>query len=148
MIKRIVLPGLVVGIVMLSVGILLSMAYMILFPGLRDEYTDSSLFRTMTDPRMRMYFVHPILVGLLLSWIWDKTKDTFSQKLPGWQKGVRFAMIYTLFSLCGMLITYSTFPVSLLMVSTWAINTFIEGMIGSLLLSAFNESKGNMNYEF
>lgn len=138
MIKRVIIPGLIIGIVMLLMGMALSRAYTMAFPQLESQYEDSYLFRPWSDPLMSLFFVHPILVGLVLAWIWDKVKGLFPATQSGWEKALRFALIYAVFSACGMLITYSTFPVSLLMMSSWTLSVFVEGVIGSWILSKLN----------
>lgn len=68
----------------------------------------------------------------------DKTKRTFPEALSRRQKAVRFGLIYWLLSVCGMPMTYSSFPVSLLMVGSWTLSVLVEGMIASLILSKLN----------
>jgi len=139
MIKKVITPGLAAGVVMLVAGIALSRLYTVIFPALETEYTNAYLFRPWTDPVMSLYFVHPFLVGLLLAWIWDQTKSLFPSSLSPTKKAFRFASFYWMFSICGMLITYSSFPVSLLMVGSWPISTFIEGLLGSMVIVRLNK---------
>lgn len=138
--RKIIMPGLVAGIAMLVTGVSLSWIYNRIFPQLANEYSDEYLFRPWSDPVMLWFFVHPIAVALLLAWIWDKVKDLFPSVLSSGEKAIRFALIYSIFSACGMLITYSTFPVSLLMVGSWLLSVFIEGIIGTWLLAKLNPS--------
>jgi len=138
MTKKVITPGLAAGLVMMLAGIGLSRLYTIVFPTLESEYTDSYLFRPWTDPIMSLYFVHPFLVGLLLAWIWDKTKTAFPYSFSSMEKTITFASVYWLFSICGMIMTYSSFPVSLLMVASWTFTVLIEGALGALVLVGLN----------
>ena len=138
MTKKIIVPGIASAVIMLAVGMALSKAYTTVFPELAKEYANPALFRPWSDPVMSWYFVYPILVGPLLAWIWDETKSAFPETLSRRQKAVRFGLIYWLFSVCGMLMTYSSFPVSLLMVGSWTLSVLVEGMIASLILSKLN----------
>lgn len=141
MIKRVIIPGFAAGIIMMLAGIGLSMAYNLVFPSLKSEYTDTYLFRSWDDPVMSLYFVHPILVALLLAWIWDKTKTVFPVSASSMKKALIFTSIYWLFSICGMIITYSSFQISLLMVSSWTLSAFIQGIIGSMVIVGLNPDR-------
>jgi hypothetical protein len=138
MAKKVIVPGLVAGILMLVVALALGWVYNAIFPGLQNEYTNPNLFRSWSDPLVSWYFVHPFLVGLLLAWIWNKTKVLFATTLTPLQQAVRFASIYWVFSVCGMIMTYSSFPVSLLMVGTWTASILFEGLAASFLLAKLN----------
>ncbi len=138
MTKKVIIPGLAAGVAMMLIGIGLSRLYTILFPTLVAEYSNTYLFRPWTDPIMLLYFVHPFLVGLLLALIWDKTKTVFPYSQSSMRRAFTFASFYWMFSICGMLMTYSSFPVSLLMVTSWTLSAFIEGAIAALVLVGLN----------
>jgi len=138
MIKKIITPGFAAGLVMMLIGIILSKGYNFILPSLQAEYENSHLFRPWSDPLMSLYFVHPVLIGLLLAWIWDKTKTVFPYSASAMKKAAIFTLIYSLFSICGMIMTYSSFPVSLLMVSSWTLSVFIQGIIGTMIIVGLN----------
>jgi hypothetical protein len=138
--KRVVLSGMIAGIGMLIINVVLSSAYTVFFPTLQREYENGYLFRSWSDPVMSIYFVHPILAGLFLAWIWDKTKSLFGG-LKWWSGGYKFGLIYWLFSVMGMIMTYSSFQVSLLLVGSWTVSILIEGVLTGLLFAKLNPMK-------
>ncbi|MGZ5244555.1 MAG: hypothetical protein ACXWW0_11635, partial [Bacteroidia bacterium] len=73
--KKIILPGLLAGIVMLAVSLIFSWAMNFIAPGLQDEYRNPELFRPWSDPLMMLIFVHPFIVGIILAWVWDFVKS-------------------------------------------------------------------------
>ena len=81
--KKVVISGLVTGIVMLIVGLGMGPISNYLFPKVITEYQNPQLFRAWTDPIMSLYFLHPFLVGFILAWIWNKTKPLFKKNSGG-----------------------------------------------------------------
>ena len=137
--KKIIIPGLAAGVVMLVASLVLSSAFGILLPQLAGEYANAALFRPWTDPLMSYIFVHPFVLGLLLAYAWNKTKGLLKGKQQ-WMKGKKFgAFIWLLATAPGMLISLSTFQVSTAMVATWAIAGLVELTLGGIVLAYMNK---------
>ena len=62
--KKLILIGVLGGIVVLIIGMLTGQIFQRLFPALTTEYQNVHLFRTWSDPVMLMYFVHPFFFGI------------------------------------------------------------------------------------
>lgn len=123
---QILIKGLLAGAVILVVGMLLSPAFQALAPGLKAEYQNPDLFRPWSDPIMSLYFVHPFLLGIILAWIWNKVSAVVVAKSE-LQRGLIFgAAVWAMSSLPGMLITYASFPLSVMMVTNWCISGLVE----------------------
>lgn len=76
---------------------------------------------------MLMYFGHPFILGLALSYLWEKIKV----KDP-----LEFAKLYFLVAtIPGMFISLSSFQVSLLMVVTWTISGFVQVLVAGYLFT-------------
>jgi len=134
--KKVVIPGIVAGIAMLIVGMLVSMAIHAIFPALAAEYR-TMLFRPWEDPIMSLYFAYPFVLGLALAFIWDKVKELVSG--GPLKRAVHLALGYFFISTVpGMLITYSSFPVSLLMVLSWTVSSFLQALAAGLVLAKMN----------
>ena len=118
--KKIVVPGLIAGAVMLIVGMILNWLWGVLFPSISSEYQNTAIFRPFTDPLMSYIFIHPFVVGLILAWVWDKTKGLFRQRDVFW-RCCQFATAYWVVTIPGMLISYSSFQVSLMLIITWSL---------------------------
>lgn len=130
--RKIILPGLVAGLLMLIVGMILSTILNMVFPSLVTEYNNIAIFRSYSDPLMSLFFAYPIALGLILAFVWDKVKGLL-QGSNG-QVAVRFGFFYWLVaSVPGMIVTYSSFQVSILMVLTWTLISFVNGVIAALV---------------
>ena len=130
--KKIVTIGLLAGVVMLITTMVLNWLFGVLFPSLEVEYKNSALFRPWSDPLMSYIFVHPFIVGIILSWVWDKTKGLFKERDIFW-RCCQFAVTYWLITLPGMFVTYSTFPVSLVMVLSWSLSGLAQVVVAGLV---------------
>jgi hypothetical protein len=132
--KKVIGVGLLAGLVMVVVGIIINLVMNMFLPVLNEAYRTSGIFRPWSDPRMMLFFVCPFLSGLLLTWVWSKVKDLVKGVTTG-QKGLTYGFIYWLTSWPGMLITYSSFNVSLAMVMSWTIPGLIEGVIAGVVIA-------------
>lgn len=85
---------------------------------------------------MSIYFVYPFLLGIILAWIWHKIKVLFA---GGYLKrGLSFGFIYWIITIPGMFISYSTFPISLVMVISWSLNGLIQILVAGIILAKTN----------
>ncbi len=132
--KKIIGIGLLTGLVMLITGVVINMVMNIVLPELNEAYKSSGLFRPWSDPKMSLFFLCPFITGPVMAWIWSKAKDIVKGATPG-QKGLNYGLIYFLTTLPGMLITYSSFNVSLAMVMSWTLSGLIRGVIAGLFIA-------------
>ncbi|MBI4991107.1 hypothetical protein HZB96_03360 [Candidatus Gottesmanbacteria bacterium] len=132
--KKIALSSLVAGIVMIITSMMVGQVFSSLFPTLAKEYNNPSLFRPWSDPLMSLFFLYPFILAIVLSVVWEKTNKLFSGK-TSFDKALKFGLAYwALTSITGMLISYSTFPVSLLMIVSWSISSLITVIVGSYVI--------------
>ena len=132
--KKIIGVGLLAGVLMLITGMLTGQVFHFFIPSLKEEYLNPNLFRPWSDPIMSLYFLHPFIVGVIFAWIWNRTKQLFPGNTVR-EKGLRFGLIYWMISIPGMLISYSSFPVSLLLTFSWSISNLVQGICAGLLFS-------------
>ncbi len=130
--QNIILPGLFAGLIMLIANFGLGQLFHSIYPQLKAEYQNAALFRPFTDPLMIYMFIHPFIIGIILSWIWNKVHLLF--KGSDLSNGFYFGLIYWLFSFPGMLISYSSFSISFLMVMDWTLGILIQSIIGSIII--------------
>src|ERR1700685_3453027 len=114
--KKIIISGLLAGIVLLILSVLGLYATIWLFPGLAKQYFDPA-FDTQSS-RVMIYFLHPFVISMALSWFWSRSKAVLTGSfLP---RGIEFGMIYTLVAIFPMIwLIYSAMSVSLFMAGTW-----------------------------
>jgi hypothetical protein len=132
--KKIILVGLLGGVVMLAAGMILGPITYLIVPALETEYENMNLFRPWSDPLMSVFFVQPFILGIILAWIWSKVSGLFGEKIT-WKSGANFGMIYWLVTVPGMIISYSSFPLSLAMVMSWSVSIFVQAMCSGILFA-------------
>lgn len=128
------LIGLIVGAIMLLIGMLVSQVFHAIFPSLKAEYENPNLFRPWSDPLMSLMFVQPLLVGIILAWIWDFTKGILKGNAL-MEKGLFFGFIYWITTIPGMIMSYGSFPTSLIMVISWSVSLFVQSLLAGVLFA-------------
>jgi hypothetical protein len=105
-----------------------------LLPQLASEYENPALFRPWSDPLMSLFFLYPFILAVALTFVWMKTKPLFSGKTRR-EKAIRFGVTYWLLTnSMGMLISYSTFPISLAMVISWSLSSLLVTLAGAWVI--------------
>jgi len=134
--KQILVPGLVAGVILVIVSFVLSMTYTAVFPQIMTEYVNG-MFRPWTDPLMMAFYAYPIVLGIALAWVWGKTKKLIKGTMI--QRGVMFGLAYfVVVGIPGMFATYTTFDMSLLMVSTWAFSGLVNEIVAGIIFARMN----------
>lgn len=137
--KKIILPGLLAGLINFIASMAISKIFGVIFPVLNLEYQNTNLFRLESDPLMLLFFVYPFLLGIILAWFWNKTKSVFGE---GMQGGVKFGFTYWIVAtIPGMFVTYSSMPYSLLMVISWLAGGLASGILSGIVFAKMNPQK-------
>ncbi|MDD4901920.1 MAG: hypothetical protein PHE24_02180 [Patescibacteria group bacterium] len=133
--KKNLIFGLLAGLAMLVVGLAISRLFTMIYPAINAEYANPAIFRPWSDPLMSLYFLYPFVLGIILAFFWDMVKD----KIKGaqvWIRGINFGLGYfVLAGIPGMLISYSTFKVSLMMIASWLISGLINAIIAGWIFA-------------
>lgn len=125
--KKIVIPGLAAGVVILIASLILTQIYEAVFPTLILEYY-SPLFRQWNDQLMTLFFLYPFILGLALAWLWNKTKKS-------WKTPYDLAIAYfAAATIPGMFVTFTSMPYSPLMVATWTLGGLIYVLCAAFVL--------------
>lgn len=133
MFKKIILPGLVIGLVNFIASMLVSKIFGVIFPAINAEYQNVNLFRPWSDPLMLLFFVYPFLLGIILAWFWNKTKNVFGENIKG---GVKFGFTYWIIAaIPGMFATYTSMPYSSIMVISWLAGGLVQAIIAGIILA-------------
>lgn len=128
------LIGLMVGLIMLVIGMLVGQVFQSVFPSIKSEYENPALFRPWSDPLMSLMFVQPFFVAVILAWIWDLTKEVIRGNSL-MEKGLSFGFIYWLLTIPGMIMSYSSFPVSFMLVISWTVTNFVQSLLSGIIFS-------------
>lgn len=132
--KKVVISGLVAGALMLGVSLLLSLIISAIFPDSMAEYSNSDIFRQWGDPLMYYFFLHPFVMGVILSFIWLKVGGLINGE--GLEKGLVYGFyVWIFFGVPGMLMTISSFQVSTFLVLTWTVSVLAQDMAAGVAIS-------------
>jgi hypothetical protein len=134
--KKVVWPGIVSGLGMVIIGWIISSIINLIFPALVIEYQNIAIFRPWSDPLMSLYFVAPFVLGIVLAAVWNKVKMHFSGSV--FKRGANFGLFYWLVSIAGMVISYGTFQISLMMTISWTITGLFQAIIAGIIIVSMN----------
>jgi hypothetical protein len=126
--------GIIAGASMLIINMLISALISAYFPDIQIEYENEVLFRPWTDPLMSYIYFEPFIVAFILLWFWEKTKGILPEK-EWWVKGIFFGLLYWLLGLPGLIMSYSSFPISLFMTCSWAISGLFQSITVGIIYS-------------
>jgi len=133
--KKIITAGLVAGIVLLALSFIMMVVVIQFFPSLTDEYF-SPVFNS-SGKRDLLYYFHPFVLSLALSWVWDRFKDIIKGNFI--LRGIEFGLIYGLVAtLPSMWITYSAIDISLPMIGTWLLYGFGQAVVAGFIFEKMN----------
>lgn len=136
---KIVITGLVAGVVALIAGIVVSMISQSVFPTIVSEYT-TDLYRPFTNPLMFYIFLHPFVMSLLLAWAYPRV--LVATKRETLRRGASYGLfVFGIMAIPGMVMTYSTFQMSLLMLLSWTATAFAQLIIGGMVIAKMLEKE-------
>ena len=133
--KKILLPGLVAGAVLLGLSYVVLYVTINFFPKLVEEYYNP-VFWPGND-RVSLFFAHPFVLSLALAWFWERFKGLFKGGvlLRGLELGLVYGLVATLPS---MWITFSAIAVSITMVFSWLAYGMVQAAVAGLIFARMN----------
>jgi hypothetical protein len=133
--KKILFPGLTAGALLLVLSYALLYFIIQFFPQLVEEYYNPIFWPG--DDRATLFFVHPFILAIALSWFWHRSKNQFSGAwyLRGMEMGLVYGVVATFPSLW---ITFSTISVTIAMVLSWLCYGFFQAIISGLVFARMN----------
>lgn len=133
--KKILIAGLLSGAVLLVLSVAGLYATIKLFPGLAIEYF-SPAFDSQQD-RIMIYYIHPFIISLALSWFWERFKGMLKGSFV--TRGIEFGLIYTVVATFPMMwLIYSALDVSLELVASWFVLALLQGIVAGLVFEKMN----------
>lgn len=136
--KKILLPGIISAVAVFVVTMGINYLFSFISPGLKSEYGNANIFRPWEDPLMMLIFICPVILAFILTFIWDKVKTLFTGSYI--KNVLNFTFIYWLASsLPGMIMSLSSFKISIIMVISWTISGFLQILIASLIVLKMNK---------
>jgi hypothetical protein len=119
---------------MLIISFLLGRILHLIMPEIESQYKNPCLFRPWSDPRMWFFFAHPFALSLIMAFTWSPTKHVFKGKFNN-ENGMLFGLFFWIISLPGLLLSYSTFPLTLIIVISWAFTGLVQTTIAGFMIS-------------
>lgn len=133
--KTIIFPGLVAGVVLLILSVLGLYLNIWLFPDLAMQYFQPTF--NEQSSRIMLYFIHPFIIAMALSWFWNRTKSKLAGSFI--TRGIEFGIIYTLMATFpSMWLVFSSITVSLTMVLSWFVFGLIQAIVVGLVCEKMN----------
>lgn len=135
--RKIILPGIIAGIVIFLLGMVVSYLFM-LFPSVAADYNNTEIMRQWEDPLMMLFFIYPLLLGIILAWTWNKSKSLF--KGTSFQRGGKFGLaIFLIATIPGMFITYTSMPFAFLTIFSWTVGGLINAIAAGWIFAKMNK---------
>jgi hypothetical protein len=131
--KKVIWPGLILGLIMLIVSMIVSYLFM-LIPSVAADYS-SGFMRGWQDPLMMLFFLYPFILGIVFALLWNKTKSSFKGKWGGCHFGW---LLFFLTTFPGMWITYTSFNLSFLTILSWTVAGLVNAKIAGFFLARIN----------
>lgn len=133
--RRIITTGLITGIILFLLsygGLFFAVRF---FPSLFIEY-NSPLFNSQGS-RDVLFYLHPFIISLALSWFWDRFKGLF--RGPLFLRGIEFGLVYSVIALLPVMwISFSALDITIIMVSSWFMYGLTQAIIAGMLFAKIN----------
>ena len=134
--KKIIWLGILAGLATLIFGMGISYLFM-LFPSVNADYYNTGVMRPWKDPIMFLFFLYPFVQGIILAWAWNKAKGLFTGTTT--QRGINFGFfIFLVATIPGMLVSYSSFPLSLLTIISWTVSGLVCITVSGIIFAKMN----------
>ncbi|NUQ23255.1 MAG: hypothetical protein HUU34_04835 [Saprospiraceae bacterium] len=134
--QKVIVNGLIAGVVLLIVSVGILYVSIRVFPGMMEEYYDTNVFRG-GGTRAMLYYVHPFILALALSWFWERFKGLFKGSFIF--RGLELGLVYGLVAILPtMWITFSAINVSEMMVLSWWVYGIVQAAVVGLILAKLN----------
>ena len=133
--KKILISGLIAGILLLLLAIAALYITLFFLPNLALEYFNPA-FKSNETANM-LYYAHPFILSFALAWFWDRFKGQFGKAL--WLRDLEFGIVYTIVAtLPSMWIIYSAMSVSIEQIATWFIYGFVQATVAGIVFAKVN----------
>lgn len=134
--QKVIVNGLIAGVVLLIVSVGILFVSIRIFPAMMEEYYDTDVFRGGGTKAM-LYYVHPFILALALSWFWERFKGLFKGSFIF--RGLELGLVYGLVAvLPTMWITFSAINVSEMMVLSWWVYGVVQATVVGLIMAKLN----------
>lgn len=133
--KKVILPGVIAGFVLLGLSYVALYLLVNLLPSLAEQYYNP-VFSQEGDKTI-LYFLHPFVLSFALAWFWERFKGQFEGHwmLRGLELGLVYAIVA---SLPAMWITFSSLALSFTLVLSWLAYSTAQAAVVGLIYAKMN----------
>ncbi|NUO01395.1 MAG: hypothetical protein HUU01_12360 [Saprospiraceae bacterium] len=133
--KKVILPGIIAGFVLLAFSYLALFLLVSFLPSLAEQYYNP-VFSQEGDKTI-LYFLHPFVLSFALAWFWERFKGQFEGHwtLRGLELGLVYGIVATLPS---MWITFSSLALSFTLVASWFVYGIFQAAVVGLIYAKMN----------
>lgn len=131
-----ILIVLITGLLMLLTGMGISNLAATMSPSINVEYQNPTLFRPWSDPLMSLYWLVPFINAFILYRLWNKVKTLVNGE-NFVRRGLSFAFSYWVVTIPGMIMSYSSFHLSMGMVIAWTVAGLFQALVAGVILARF-----------
>ncbi len=133
--KKIIISGIIAGVVLLVFSVVGLYLTIFLFPDLALQYYNPAF--NEGSGRYLLYFIHPFIISMALAWFWERFKGVLSGSFI--TRGIEFGVIYALIAIFPMLwLVFSAMSVSMAIVASWLVFGLLQGVIAGLICEKVN----------
>jgi len=135
--KKVILPGIIAGFVLLAISFLALFLLVRLMPGLAEQYYNPVFSLEEEGAKTILYYLHPFVLSFALAWFWERFKGQFegSWLLRGLELGLVYAVVA---SLPAMWITFSSLALSFQLVGSWFAYSIFQAAVVGLIYAKMN----------
>jgi len=133
--KRVLTSGLIAGCILFAVSYGALFLAVKFFPWLFVEY-NSPLFNS-TGGRDILFYLHPFIISLALSWFWERFKGLFKGAII--LRGLEFGLVYSIIALLPVMwISFSALDITISMVLSWFFYGLCQALIAGAIFARLN----------
>jgi hypothetical protein len=135
MVRRIMVSGVIAGIVLLALSYVALHLTVVMFPSIAEEYFNPVF--SLGGDKTILYFIHPFVLAIALSWFWERFKSMFGGSFV--MRGIELGIVYGLVAtLPAMWLIFSSLDFSLTLVVTWFLYGIFQAIVAGLIYAKTN----------
>ncbi len=133
--KKVLISGLIAGCILFVVSYGALFLAVKFFPWLFEEY-NSPLFNS-TGGRDVLFYLHPFIISLALSWFWERFKGVFKGGVV--LRGLEFGLVYSIIALLPVMwISFSALDITISIVLSWFFYGLCQALIAGVIFALLN----------
>ncbi|OCX53872.1 hypothetical protein BEL04_06190 [Mucilaginibacter sp. PPCGB 2223] len=133
--KKVLTSGIFAGVALFVISYGSLFLAVKFFPWLFVEY-NSPLFNA-TGSRDVLFYLHPFVISMALSWFWERFKSLFKGAIL--LRGLEFGLVYAIIALLPVMwISFSALDITVSIVASWFIYGLLQALIAGIIFAKLN----------